>query len=439
MKVKSVVLFGLFQLLTTPDAISQQKSLNVMDYSVVPVESTSEPFTQDFKDFLKKELAGIRVLALGESSHEDGATFVQKTELVKLLHQEFGFTVLAFEYGFYGHWLINEKIKSGQDLETSVKYAGWSRNKQSFPVYEYIYNTHQTGNPLKLAGFDGEKVPDGVPNISSLVFEIGELTNADISQTDSLAVDSLISSIYGGIGNKIFNEFTFAGRNIAKQIIQDLKQQLQENAESLSTSTDNEKLRVYDLTLQSILMDEKSKYAGSFWNIVRDKSMYERVTWLADSLYKNEKIILWGASAHFARNMVQIERKLNPGDYGFYPYYPQGDFLHHYFGNTYYSIAFTAGSGRIGTVFPDNHRYKQYEEIIDVPIPDTISYEGIALKIGKDYLFTTLRNTDSNFWLDERFVAYPLGYNHDTAKWKSVFDGIYFIREMRPIDLISRI
>lgn len=438
MKKGTLIIYVFVLINFTLSIEAQQRSAIVISDSIEPFSNSGDTYTQEFKEFLKKELEDVRIVALGESTHEDGATFEHKAELVKFLHQELGFTVLAFEYGFYGHWLINEKIRKGQDMEMAVQNAGWSDNKQSFPVYEYLFSTYQTDFPLKLAGFDGEKVPDGVPNIRSLISEIRDLVQLDISPVDSLVVDSLVTAIYSGIGNKVFNELTFEGRDRTKQRIHELRLYLKEYSESLITETGNERLLIWDFTLQSILKDEKSKYAGSFRNIVRDKTMYERVQWLADSIYKGEKIILWGASAHFARNMVQIERKLNSGDYGFYPYYQQGDWLHAYFGESFYSIAFTAGSGKTGTILPANHRYKQYEEIIDVPKPLSDSYEGIMHSSESGFLYTSLKNADYDSWLSKRFIAYPLGYNQDMANWKSVFDGFYFIREMSPVELISK-
>jgi erythromycin esterase len=62
-----------------------------------------DPGHVDFSDLegLKPILPGVQVVMLGEPSHGDGTTFSAKIRLIKFLHQEMGFDVLAFESGFY--------------------------------------------------------------------------------------------------------------------------------------------------------------------------------------------------------------------------------------------------------------------------------------------------------------------------------------------------
>lgn len=409
----------------------QNQLHELMSNAVIPVDTTGQ-LTPEFKSQLNASLENVKIVALGESLHEDGLTFEHKAVLVKHLHENLGFNVIAFEFGFFGNWKTNENFKKGIDVKQATKYSGWSKSKYAFPVYEYIHRSHKTEQPLHYAGFDGEKVPDGIPNIQQCLTNIIDWADYKINKTDSMLLDSLICAVYGKIGNSYKDALSFKRRNIARDIIKDIQRELIVNKRHILTTMSEKELMMYTLTLKSILMDEKSTYAGAFWNIVRDKHMAERVTWIIDSLYRGEKIILWGASAHFARNMINIERTLQPDDYGFFPYFQMGDWLHAYYGDAYYSIAFTAASGKTGLIFPENHRYKKYEEINNIPKPDSNSFEGISYLSGQQTLFCDLRMVKENTWLNSRFIASPFGYIQDSSTWNKVLDGLYFIREMKP-------
>jgi len=62
-----------------------------------------DPSDGDFSDLepLRAALKGARVVMLGEQSHGDGTTFLAKTRLIRFLHEQMGFNVLAFESGLY--------------------------------------------------------------------------------------------------------------------------------------------------------------------------------------------------------------------------------------------------------------------------------------------------------------------------------------------------
>lgn len=405
----------------------------LLDNSAIVYDSSGE-FSEEFKDRLKEDLANVRIVALGEASHEDGSTFEQKVNLVKLLHQEMGYEVIAFEYGFYGNWKTNENIKAGMDVEEATKYSGWSKSAYAFPIYQYIAESYETEYPLHYAGFDKEKVPDGIPNINALINTMISHLEIDVNPPDRQVLDSLVLAIYSGMGNEFKNKITYYQRNRAKEIIKKLQSKLLDNRNQLMERFSETEITVWDYTLQSILMSEKTVFAGSFHNIVRDKNMADRIIFLADSIYSGKKIILWGASGHFARNMISIDRNLPENSYGFFPYYQTGDWLYEHFGSQYYSIAFTSGEGKVGTIYPEGHRFKKYEELRTLKNDHSNSYEFFAKETGVDFLFTSLKlaEDEAGATPNMSIVTYALGYQEDYACWNNVFDSFFFIKNMKP-------
>src|SRR4051794_33215908 len=67
---------------------------------VVTVDSISID-EADFRDLspLARAIGDARVVMLGEAGHGDGATFRAKARLVRFLHEQLGFDVLAWESG----------------------------------------------------------------------------------------------------------------------------------------------------------------------------------------------------------------------------------------------------------------------------------------------------------------------------------------------------
>jgi len=75
---------------------------------------------------LGKLLKGVRIVLLGEASHFDGTDFLAKTRLIKFLHTELGFDVLAFRGGNLSDEAAWQAFRTGVDpQEAFSKGAFW--------------------------------------------------------------------------------------------------------------------------------------------------------------------------------------------------------------------------------------------------------------------------------------------------------------------------
>ena len=385
------------------------------------------------KERLKRILTNVKVIGLGEITHEDGATLEAKVKLVQYLHEELGFNVLAFESSFCGGWLANEAIKNGESLWASAKNCpGWNLSEYAYEIFEYARDSHQTDNPLIIAGFDNEKLPTAVSNIQNLVAMCQTWTGYQLSEADAADIDSLIQAVGGAIGNQYAKSITYRARQNARQQIEALLSAIVEQEARLVADHSAEKVKMAQFALRSFLLSEKESVAGAFRNIARDKHMFDRFRWLKEEIYPDEKIIIWAASAHLMRNGIAITRKEAPGSYGFYPYYQMGDYLYEHYRDELYTIAFTTSEGSYGTVYPEGHKWKAYEEVKAVEPPIAQSFEAIAEATNADFLFCDLQHVPATSWLARPFVAYPFGFVEDRAVWSSIVDGIFFIKVMKP-------
>ena len=140
----------------------QEKIKSYVQNHTTPIKSIAPDFT-DFSDLeeISKAIGEARVVMLGEQDHGDGAAFLAKTRLIKYLHEQKGFNVLAFEGDFFalnhGWDSLNKKETIMQGFLHFNTYPVWSRCKECDDLlYNYIPQTYQTNSPIKIAGFDNQ-------------------------------------------------------------------------------------------------------------------------------------------------------------------------------------------------------------------------------------------------------------------------------------------
>ncbi|MEI6499831.1 MAG: hypothetical protein WCP21_02265, partial [Armatimonadota bacterium] len=107
---------------------------------------------------LGDKLRNVRILILGEESHGDGASFAAKARLVRFLHEQMGFNVLAFESGFFESDQANDLLQQGVPLDSviaSFQQPVWCMDEVKKAI-DYVARSQKTGQPMWLAGFDNQ-------------------------------------------------------------------------------------------------------------------------------------------------------------------------------------------------------------------------------------------------------------------------------------------
>jgi erythromycin esterase-like protein len=69
------------------------------NYHEVSIDATNKNFSD--LHFLKKELQGKNIVAIGEQTHDDGSSFEGRNRLIQFLISEMGYEVILFESGFF--------------------------------------------------------------------------------------------------------------------------------------------------------------------------------------------------------------------------------------------------------------------------------------------------------------------------------------------------
>jgi erythromycin esterase len=131
-----------------------------------PIRSLTSRSHDDLR-FLEGVLAGKRVVQLGESSHGVREFNQARVRLIRYLHEEQGFDVIAFESGLFECWRASGNAGEADPLVTmrSCVFGVW-HTAEVLELFEYIRETRGTSRPLILAGIDVQMSSSVAPQSS---------------------------------------------------------------------------------------------------------------------------------------------------------------------------------------------------------------------------------------------------------------------------------
>ncbi|MEK7729093.1 MAG: erythromycin esterase family protein [candidate division KSB1 bacterium] len=442
--------------------------------ALVPVRAL-ESDNENFADLepLKTKWQHARLLLLGEATHGDGATFAAKVRLIKFLHREMGFEVLAFESGMYDCEKAWSLIQSGMPAAKAAHqslFGLWSESRQVQPVFEYIDTMRESERPLRLTGFDLQF--SGKISRDSLLVDLENFLRAASVDTSSwLVVKTTLDTLFRF--NSRFRKMTAPRQedfyNASRRLREGIASAQFDDASQAVHATSNTPLPPSrgELSQQhpehspleggqggvSLERINHSQFATSSranfwlqllkstetllrfsWNAnfdkpdpkilnLRDQQMGENLLWLARKRFANKKIIVWAATSHSSRNRQNI-RAPNRGAIGESGMVPMGDYVWKELGAQSYVLGFVAHHGRSGV---------RGRSPWDLAAPRASSLEDWLGHCEYDNAILDWRSLPHEAaWLADTLLARPMGYVPMRARWPEIMDGVMFIREMKP-------
>ncbi|UMR29233.1 erythromycin esterase family protein [Massilia sp. MB5] len=307
-----------------PDAVSVK--LTAADIPEIPdvlradIQRRVQPlrsfFSTDYADlqFLKPLLQDQRFLALGESGHGVAEFTFIKTRMVKFLHEQMGFDVLALEGSLTGCHDANANMERQTAAASMAQCAaGVSQTAEMTALFEYIRHTHTTARPLLVAGFDTHQYGAAAQIIPARFDAMLALIAPDM-QSRVATAEAQLDTFYKqrlqnpqSVQEKLAGVWQENGELIRLiKVYTDLRAALEAGRTTLYPHYRGREQEI-DVAiqealarttyLQQLLLGPMSKEAIA----LREQVMASNIKFLQKNLYAGKKVVAWGHNAHIAK------------------------------------------------------------------------------------------------------------------------------------------
>lgn len=285
----------------------------------------NEPTSQTTEDlsFLKEAVQDKRIVVLGESTHGAKEMNQSKIRMIKYLHEQMGYDVIAFETGLGEAAAVQQNfdhLTATEAMKQSL-YPVW-QTEELEQLFTYMKEQKEKGKPLTLAGFDMNLIYKS--SFRSYAKEWLQKVNPEVASEFDEALSELIEldryySKYKG--TYPYNQFKMEIQPVinkfekVRTFIQNHKSELTQVAPH-PTYDVNFLEKSISIRIDAIKthLDADMKVRGgisspnltdySFY--IRDQKMAQNLACLTEMEYTNKKIIVWGHNYHIPKQNSNI-------------------------------------------------------------------------------------------------------------------------------------
>ncbi|WP_243526893.1 erythromycin esterase family protein [Bacillus pseudomycoides] len=414
----------------------QPKWQNWVREHAVKLQEPTASSNEDLS-FLKQTLQGKRIVSLGESTHGSTEMNQSKVRIIKYLHEEMGYDVIAFESGFAEANAVYQNIDdltAEQAMKKAIYDVWYTEDVEE--LFQYIKEQKEKGTPLVLTGFDIQIPGDAATAIfaTSANEWIGKL-NPEIGKLLVEAEGEIVK--YRSVSS--YKEFEAMQASLLdkyekiKEFIQQHKNELQQVAPKASYDVNllEKSIKIRIDTLKTYIPNEvkerknipPEKYPDDFAVYTRDQRMAQNLAWLSEMQFKNKKMIVWGHNYHIRKqnsNMIQAASPL--------PFPNMMDMIPQYLKNQMYTVGLFAYSG--SSLVSDNTQIKNVKETHQAN-----SVEEILKAAQHPQVFVNLKgeeNRPETSWMYMPIIGQYWGFIDEIMIPNQQYDGILWLEHISP-------
>ncbi|HUU28566.1 MAG TPA: erythromycin esterase family protein [archaeon] len=400
----------------------------------IPMRSLA-PDDDDFTDLepLLEAIGDARIVLLGEESHASGTNIRAMSRLVRFLHQEMGFDVVAFESGLYEMWKVWQLIQAGHDPGDAMRqglFGTWSYAADFQPLARYLGQQAVGPHPLEVSGVDCQLTGTltarwfGTCSRLQLVSELRELVAREhLGEEGKNLVPGFWTTLSGFVDS--------LNTHVKQDVLSDLRwlaERLADAGENRSAA-EGRTLRLWAQVSRSL-----AELMAFFWSDAygdrRDRQMARNLAWLAREYFPGRKIIVWAANPHVLRHWYRLSQ--NPAEedsVGKKQEVWMGQAVWEAFGDRSFVIAATAYSGQFRwRVMPPSMTFT----VVSDQDP-TFELEELLAATGLEQAVVPLRNLPpGGDWLRSPILSRPWTYQSVLVTWMDHADAILFMRAATP-------
>ena len=372
--------------------------------------SFSQELTKDDNDLLFSDIGQKQIVALGDATHTDYTASKFRVDLIKELVEKHNFSIIGIESNLFEVYKAFEDFKkTGNISEMNSSLYPVVRNNELDKLFYYLKEQNEKGNHIKVYGFD--------PNFSgdNTYETFTQAIQANLNNTEIECKDISIEDF-----SKHLKKLTPTNLKALLRTKKDYKivhDYLTWYLDNVSITDENEYFNNYLFNIKTSLGKklEGKKFQVEKSDILRDSLMFENIVYLK-SKYPNEKMILFGSSTHFQRNVKATKSKFaqNSG------WINLGERLSKQFRDDYFFIAYTGISGNTRGFYGKKQKLKK---LIPNSIEKTVD-EKYDSNIEIMYLS---KNRDKEI-LDQAVYSRFKGNTFYEIDLNSTVDGLFFIR-----------
>ncbi|MBB6460036.1 erythromycin esterase family protein [Flammeovirga kamogawensis] len=304
------------------------------DFDAYVIANTSEIKSLDINyendndlTAIKTAIGDARVVMLGEQDHGTGTAFIMKARLIKYLHEQMGFDVIAYESNFYEMQGAYEHDSLNFEDAYEEIFPIWTKCGECKPSFSYIKNTLATDRPLYTTGFDMQ-----------FYFKKNFYDDFLKFYEDNHLIVNDEKRFFHIFKTLLKNNQSFELENREEDLTYYFKE-----LNVLYNSYDKDDF--WKQVLHSLIGYSEMRTASSLQESlnIRDNYMADNLLWLTQKRFPNKKIIVWAHNYHISRVLHKNFKAIT-----------MTDKVYEVLGDQMYSLGFISSEGTTGWANRDN-------------------------------------------------------------------------------------